>query len=165
MDVVDPEHKKSLYNNEKILLADPNAKAMIRGKPGWWQMMVGGFFFAHKMGRMVKGTLYLTNKRILFIRDLLKEDEEPTTTKERIRLRKDRELYQHLVGIKDIRVRQPRFGKPEIEVLYKPLSVKAKPFKYRWKVQEPEAKVWVEETKKLLAKAKAPTSEDLRISE
>ena len=91
MDVVDAEHKKSLYRDERIILVDTQTKALIRGKPGWWQMMMGGFLFSNRIARSVKGTLYLTNRRILFIRELLKEDIEPKSTKERIQLRKDRE--------------------------------------------------------------------------
>lgn len=165
MEFSDPEHAKSFYKNEKIILMDPKAKTKIRGKPGWWQMMLGGFMFASRYARTITGTLYLTNKRILFIRDLLKEDEEPRTTKERIQLRKDRELFQHLIGIKDILVHKPRIGKPDIEILYKPLSVETKPFKFYWKVEDPLPEVWVKETKKLINQAKAPSKEDLKISD
>ena len=165
MEFADPEHEKSFYKNEQIILADPKAKTRIRGNPGWWQMMLGGFMFASKMSRTITGTLYLTNRRMLFIRDLLKDDVDPKTTKERIQLRKDRELFQHLVGIKDIHVHKPRIGKPDLEVLYAPMSVDTKPFKFYWKVQDPEPNVWVEETKKLISQAKAPSKDDLKLSD
>ena len=164
MDVVDAEHKKSLYRDERIILVDTQTKALIRGKPGWWQMTMGGFLFSNRIARSVKGILYLTNRRILFIREVLKEDIEPKSTKERIQLRKDRELFQHLVGIQDIKVRTPRLGKPDLEILYKPLSVETKPFKFVWKVGETKPEVWVSKTKKLLEKAKAPSKDDLKIS-
>lgn len=165
MEVSDPEHTKSLYDGEKILLKDTTAKILIFGKPTTYQYMLAGPFFAKKTARKVGGTLYLTNKRILFIRDILKEDKAPKTTKDRIALRKEREIYQHLSGVSEASVHTPRFGHPKIRVRYTPISGEIKPFYYNWSPNDPAAEIWVEKIKQLIGQVAPPTSEELAISD
>jgi hypothetical protein len=165
MEVTDEDHKRSLYKDEQILIADPGAHVKMVGKPSFLQMMMGGFIFGSKLPRKVGGTLYLTNKRLLFIREILKDDKEPKNTKERIALRKEREYFQHLSGVLDVFVHHPRFGSDELEVYYQPLNTEHEPFKFRWLVKDPPPEVWVEKVKKITEKAKPPSKDDLAISD
>ena len=165
MDVTEEDHKRSFYKDEKILIADPDAKVKMLGKPNLLQLMLGGFFFGSKIPRKVGGTLYLTDRRILFIREILKDDKEPKTTKDRIALRKEREYFQHLTGILDAYVHHPRIGSPSLEIYYQPLNTDLKPFKFRWLVSNPGPEVWVERVKELITMAKPPSKEDLAISD
>ena len=165
MDVIDEDHKRSFYKNEKIFIADPNAHVKMTGKPSIFQLMMGGFIFGSKMPRKVGGTLYLTNKRLLFIREVLKDDKEPTTTKERIGFRKEREYFQHLSGILDVYVHKPRLGSPQLGIYYQPEDAENKPFKFRWMVRDSAPEVWVERIKSIIGDVKPPTKEDLAISD
>ena len=165
MEVVEEDHKRSLYKDEEILIADPGAHVKMAGKPSVFQLMMGGFIFGNKVPRKVGGTLYLTTKRLLFIREILKDDKEPTNTKERIALRKEREFYQHISGVLDAYTHKPRFGSPELEIYYQPRDKDIKPFTFRWMVDEPAPDVWAERIKELIGKVNPPTKEDLAISE
>ena len=165
MEFIDEDHKRSFYKNEKILIADPGAHVKMTGKPSIFQMMMGGFIFGNKMPRKVGGALYLTNRRILFIREILKDDKKPTNTKERIAFRKEREYFQHLSGILDAYAHHPRFGSPELEIYYQPVDTENKPFKFRWMVGDPAPEVWVERIKSIIGDVKPPSKEDLAISD
>ena len=70
LDVPD-DHKKSFWHNERIVKTEVGAQGFTKADPRMrdWLMM-GAFGFLGRRWTKVRGTLYLTNHRLIFIRDL-----------------------------------------------------------------------------------------------
>ena len=111
-----------------------------------WVLM-GAFALFRKRWTKVRGTLYLTNHRLIFIRDLGKEEKIPKTPAERIKHRKERELFHYFEGIKEIKVHKSRLGKRSLRVIYTPKR-STDAFPVDWFVKDPEE--WCKEAKDML---------------
>jgi hypothetical protein len=101
---IPPIHRKILYKGEKIIYGESHCILKFQLKPSTKHFLTMGLFSYLYNREKLPGTVYLTNGRLLFVKDLEKSAKVGKTTRDRVKLRKYLEYSFPFKHIKRMRV-------------------------------------------------------------
>ncbi|MHA2060461.1 MAG: hypothetical protein ACW976_06765 [Candidatus Ranarchaeia archaeon] len=135
---IPPIHQKILYKGEIIKFGESNSVLKYQLPSTTKQYLTMGFFAYLHNREKLRGTAYLTNRRLLFIKDKEKSDKVGKSARDQVKLRKYLEYSFPFQYLKQMRVTKVL----RKEVFVTGVLIDEKIIDLTWEVEDPHS--WFE---------------------